>query len=283
MTANIVQPPEWVVEQLRSDYACYDTPVLVHADQSSVWAVPERSILVKIHEPADLWRAHREQADASRAVGSVPVALPYDMTFGDDGRSALWMHREIIIGHASVIQSAAWLRQLHDLTPVDGVEGFPYDLWLPETVTSEVTSRAAEFQHWIDEAYRVLLSLESREQVFVHGEPVRSNILVSSRPTDSGYEPTVIGLDFGRSGRGHRAYDVAMLAVNAVEQGYGTVSEVLNAYGPHAEVSKDVVEQVATAAAVHRLLEAERHGSPSVPARLEALRRDSWFVYPNAR
>jgi hypothetical protein len=274
---EIAPLPEWLQHEFL-ERGCQGTPYVVHghSGQSTIWGTPDHVYIAKVYEPSEAWRAEREQVAANQVVGAVPSVPPLDVSRGDDGRAALWMRWEHIAGSADIVEATQWVRALHDSAQTDGLEGFPFDLWLPTEPDDKVLP--GKIQPWVDEAYKILLEFEAGERVVIHGEPTRSNILKSVRPDDGDTYVTTVGMDFARSGLGPRAYDVAMIAVSAVEHGLGNLDDVLAAYGPHEHVTEENVAKAATAVAVNRLLEAARMNDESTNARLAALHAGRWFV-----
>jgi hypothetical protein len=233
-------PSPWLVEAFAAKG--YPAPYLLRQATTTVWR--SGNLVAKVHHLEQLVDAHLEQALAATAANAVPGVTPLGVTETEHATISWWKHLTIN-APGTPEATARWLRTLHDNTPTPFT---PARLLKhnAEPQTPESASLLTALAPLLKEAHDALTILADLPNVFCHADANPTNIITSNN--------TTFGLDFGSAGFAPRVFDIATVAVLAVETGQGTVTSALNAYGPHPDITRDLLEVAATIVAAQRAL-----------------------------
>lgn len=209
---------------------------------SPVWAGGH--LVAKFHaSPGD---ARHEQLLAVRFQSAFNrVTAPLGVSTPPDGAGMLsWWLRLPNHHPASPAKIARWLRTAHDHTPATGLPTAV--LMVPDRRPHpDAIALHDALAPWRRQALETARQLTGLPAVVIHGDANPTNIV------DCG-PPSAVALDFGLSGRGPRVYDLATVIVLAAETGTATPQHVIEAYGPHPDVTPVLLRTAALLVAINR-------------------------------
>ena len=267
MSTHVSVAPRWLADAFTSRGG--NAPRLLRDVDDAVWT--DGSLVAKLHK--DPGQARHEQMAANRfSAAGCCVAPPWGIQETGTGSAVSWWTYADIEGPTTSCEAARWLREAHDTA---AVQPMPLARLVPSTRAAhpgaaELHTGLAPWRHHAHEAQATLARLP---QVLIHGDANPTNIVRSA-------DGSVLALDFGASGAGPRVFDVATVAVVATETGTASRSEVVDAYGPHPDITPELMQVAELIVAVARA-----QACTWVPwldegwERLEALRAGRPYVF----
>jgi hypothetical protein len=230
--------PRWLVDAFTTRGG--RAPVLLRDVDAAVWT--DGSFVAKLHD--DPGQARREQNVAKRfSDAGCRVAPPLGTQHAETGGGMSWWAYVGIDGPATACEAARWLRTAHDTASAQRISrarlGSPARAAHPDA--AELHDALAP---WRQRAREAQAALEWLPQVLIHGDANPTNIVRS--------DGAVLALDFGAAGAGPRVVDVATVAVLAVETRVSSPGEVVAAYGPHPDITPELMPVAELIVAVAR-------------------------------
>jgi hypothetical protein len=238
MTTDAGVAPRWLVDAFTTMGG--HTPRLLRDVDAAVWT--DGSLVAKLHDEPP--QARHEQTVAKRfSIAGCRVAAPLGTQDAETGGMLSWWVYVDIEGPATPCEAARWLRTAHDTAAGQRISlallGSPARSAHP--AAAELHAALAPWRHDAREAQAALARLP---RVLIHGDANPTNIVHNG--------DAVLALDFGASGAGPRVVDVATVVVVATETGNSSPTEVLDAYGPHPDITPEMMQTAERIVAVAR-------------------------------